>query len=166
MSEKDKVKEQKVKWKGIFDFKEIYQFMYRRLNEEGYSVEEQKYQEEVKGDEKDIEITWVATKNISDYFKNEIKLSFRILGLKKIEAEKNGKRIKTNEGGFEVKITGSLVKDYENRWENNPTMKFLRGVYDKYIVEGTINRYKRNIVNDIDDLTENTKAFLTIEGKK
>ena len=166
MTEKDKVIEQKVRRSGIFDFKDTYQFIYRWLTEEGYKVEEQKYQEEVQADSKKVDIIWVAEKKISDYFKNEIKLSFRITGLKNVEVEKEGRRVKMNDGSFEVKITGSLTKDYENKWENNPMMKFLRGVYDRYLIEGRIKLYGRKLFEDINDLTEQIKSYLTIEGMK
>ncbi|MBI2629333.1 hypothetical protein HYW74_04585 [Candidatus Pacearchaeota archaeon] len=62
MSEKDKIIEQKIKRGGIFDFKEVYQFTYRWLNEEDYTVEERKYTEEVTGDSKKVEIQWIATR--------------------------------------------------------------------------------------------------------
>ena len=166
MSEKDKVIEEKVKYNGIFDWRETYQFIHRWLIEEGYKVEEHKYQEQIQGDEKNIEIKWIAEKNISDYFRNEIKMTFRIYGLKKVEVEKNGKRVKINEGGFEVGITGSLVKDYQSTWENNPSMKFLRGVYDKYIIEGTVKKYSKALFNDVQDLSDQIKAFLSIEARK
>ena len=90
MSEKDKVSEEKVKWSGLFDFKETYQFIYNWLNEEGYWVEEKKYIEELTGDSKKVEIVWVATKKVSDYFKNELKLTWRIVGMKSVEVEKGG----------------------------------------------------------------------------
>jgi hypothetical protein len=167
MAEKDKLLEQKVKYNGIFDFKEIYQFLHRWFIEEGYDVEERKYVEEVQGgDEKKVEIKWLATKKISDYFKYEIKADYRILGMKKVEVEQDGKRIKTNSGTFEIKYQGVLHKDYENTWENNPMMKFLRGVYDKFIVEGTISKYEEKLIQEVDKVTEETKAFLTATGLK
>ena len=156
MSEKDKIIEQKVKRGGIFDFKEVYQFVYRWLNEEDYTVEERKYVEEVTGD----------AKKVSDYFKNEMKLNWRIIGLTNVEVEQDGKKIKMNKGNFELKITGNLVKDWGSTWEKNPFMKFLRGTYDKYIVEGRIKQYEIKLYGDVDELTEQIKAFLTVEGMK
>ena len=166
MAEKDKITTQKLKYKGTFDYSEVYKFMYDWLVEEEYVVEEQKYDEAILGDSKDVKITWMAEKKISDYFKNEIKLDFKILGLKDVEVEKEGKRIKINKGGFEVKIVGNLTKDWESTWENNPMMKFFRGIYDKYIIEGTIKEYSEVLVEDIEELIEETKAFLTISAKK
>ena len=166
MAEKDKIIEQKVKYNGLFDFKETYQFIYRYLMEEGYDVEEQKYIEEVGSDAKKVEINWVATKKISDYFKNEIKLAWRIIGMKSVEVDKGGQKIKMNTGTIEIKVTGNLIKDWEGTWENNSTMKFLRGIYDKYIVEGRIKRYEQKLFADTNDISEQIKAFFSVEGMK
>ncbi|MEM3113511.1 MAG: hypothetical protein QXI33_03770 [Candidatus Pacearchaeota archaeon] len=166
MAEKDKIIEQKVRYNGFFDFKETYQFVYRYMVEEGYDVEEQKYVENVAGDSKNIEVIWVASKKISDYFKNEVKFSWRVLGLKSVEVDKSGQKLKMNMGSIEIKITGNLVKDWESTWENNPTMKFLRGVYDKYIIEGRIKKYEKKLFDDVNDTTEQIKAFFAIEGMK
>ena len=108
----------------------------------------------------------IATKFISDYFKNEIKLAFRIIGLKNIEVDKNGTKAKMNSGSFEVKITGNLLKDRESRWENSPVNKFLRGVYDRYIIEGRIKKYEQNVFDDVNTLLEQVKDFFVIEGMK
>src|SRR3989344_4579548 len=118
MSEKDKITSQKVKYNGIF------------------------------------------------YFRNEIKLKYIIVGLKSVEVEKDGKRVKSNSGTLEINFTGTLIKDYQSTWEKNPTMKFLRGVYDRYIVEGTIEKYEIKLFGDVEDLAEQMKSFLAIEGRK
>jgi hypothetical protein len=166
MVEKDKLTSEKVKFSGLFDFKDTYQFVYAWLTEEGYSVEEQKYQESVKGDSKDVEIAWDCKKKISDYFRANLKVSWRVLGLKKVEAEKNGKRIKIDDGSFEIKISGTLERDYQNKWDKSQGLRFLRGVYDKYIIEGSLKQYRGKVVGDVDDLIEEVKAFLAITGLK
>ncbi|MFA6022706.1 MAG: hypothetical protein WC781_01315 [Candidatus Pacearchaeota archaeon] len=166
MAEKDKITESKVKYSGIFDFKEVYQFVYRWLDEEDYWIEEKKYIEEVSGDTKKVEIQWIASKKISDYFKFEHKLNWRIIGLTSIEVEKNGKKIKMNKGNFEIKIASTLVKDWEGTWEKQPYMKFLRGLYDRFLIEGRIKSYEIKCFLDGQDLAEQIKAFFAIEGMK
>tara|TARA_Y100000310_G_scaffold220290_1_gene221790 strand:- start:635 stop:1132 length:498 start_codon:yes stop_codon:yes gene_type:complete len=165
MAEKDKVVTQKIKRVGVFNFKETYNFMYKWLSEEDYAIEEQKYVEEVAGDAKKIEIIWVASKKVSDYFRNDIKLTWTILNMKNVEVEKDGKRVKMNDASFEVKFAGTLVKDYQSTWEKNPMTKFFRGVYDKFIIEGRIERYEDKLFGDVDDLIKDVKGFLAIEGK-
>jgi cysteine-rich repeat protein len=41
-----------------------------------------------------------------------------------------------------------IIKDYEGTWEKNPTMKFLRGVYEKFIVEGRIKQYEGKVFGE------------------
>ena len=164
--EKDKITATKVKRSGIFDFKELYKFVYNWLSEEGYDTDETKYVEEVTGDSKKIEIKWESFKKITDYFKTMMKLEWRIVGLKSVEVEQNGKKIKMNSGTFEVKITGTLVRDYQGTWDNTGFMKFMRGVYDKYIIRDTVEKYEGKVFGDVEDLAEQVKAFLTIEGMK
>ncbi|OIO41325.1 hypothetical protein COX97_01885 [Candidatus Pacearchaeota archaeon CG_4_10_14_0_2_um_filter_05_32_18] len=166
MVEKDKIITEKVKRSGIFNFKDVYQFTYRWFVDEGYDVEEQKYIENVAGDSKDIEIKWVATKKVSDYFQNEIKSDWRIIGMTDVEVEKEGRKIKANKGTFEVKFTGNLKKDYEGSWEKSAMMKFLRGVYERYVIEARVKEREEKIIKDVEEILEQVKAFLTIEGMK
>ncbi len=71
-----------------------------------------------------------------------------------------------NSGSIEIKITGTLIKDRESRWEASPVSKFLRGVYDKYIIEGRVTKYEKKIFEDVDEITEQIKAFFATEGMK
>lgn len=166
MAEKDKVSESKVKWSGLFDFKETYNFCYNWLNEEDYFVEEKKYIEELAGDAKKVEIVWEATKKVSDYFKYHLKMTWRIVGMKSVEVEQNGRKVKMNTGSFEIKTAATLVKDWDGTWESSPVNKFLRGVYDKFIIEGRIRQYEDKVFGDMNNFSEAFKAFLALEGRK
>jgi len=166
MSEQDKIISNKVKQKGIFDFKELYTFCYTWLSDEGYFVSEDKYGEKITGDSKEIEIRWVAERKISDYFKFRIKIEWFVVGLKDVEVEKMGKKVKINTGDVEVKATGYLIKDYESRWETNGFMKFLRGVYDQYIIKSRVEQYEDKLVDEIDEFLGEIKAFLMVTGRR
>ena len=166
MAEKDKISSQKVKRSGIFNFKDTYQFAYTLLKEQGYDITEGKYAEEITGDSKKISVSWIATKKISDYFKIELGIRWDIINLKSVEAEKDGKRIKTNEGSIEIGINGILVKDYDSKWDTSPFTKFLRGLYEKFIIEGRVSQYEGVVAEDVDNLAEQLKSFLTLEGLK
>jgi hypothetical protein len=120
MAEKDLIFETKVKATVVFDFKEFYRFAYDYITDEGYDIGENKYVEKVKDGAKEIDIEWEAEKKISDYFKYIIKTNYRITGLVDVEAKKGDKTIKTNKGTVEIKIKGSIVKDYESKWETYP----------------------------------------------
>jgi hypothetical protein len=166
MAEKDTQYTSKVKDSGIFDFQELYNFLYDWLLGEGYSLTEKKYTEKIEGDAKKVEINWEGKKKVSDYFQFIIKADWRVLGMKSIEVQREGKKIKMNSGNLEIKFTAVLVKDYESRWEDAPIWKFLRGIYDKYLIRNRIEQYEEKIISEVEEMIAQTKAFLALEGKR
>ena len=168
MGDIDQICEGKVTHDGFFDFKSLYNFLYEYINEdEGYFIIEKKYVEKLKGDAKDIEIEWECTKKINDYFRIKIKAKFRLFGLASIEVQDSeGNKKKTNKGSFEIKVAGYLERDYENKWDESPIMKFLRSIYDRYIIKTRIDSFEMKVKGDCDDIFAQTKSFLALEGKK
>ena len=164
--ERDKVIEAKIKESGIFNFAELYEFLYDWLNEESYKLKEKKYSEKVMGDVKTIEIEWDADKKVSDYFKFRLELRWQITGLKKIEVKKEDQKVTMNSGSVEIKFRAWVLKDYEGRWENKPVWKFLRGVYDRYIIRHRNDQYEDKVEDEMKEMVAQTKAFLALEAKR
>ena len=165
MAEKDTIFKGKIKQGGIFNFRDFYSFVYDWLREENYDLFETNYTEKVKGDAKQIEIKWEAHKEISDYFKFMIKLQWMILGMKTVEVMKEGKKVKMDSGLIEIKFSSFLIKDYEHRWEEHALWKFLRGLYDRYIIRSRIDDYEIRLLQETDELISQCKAFLAIAGQ-
>jgi len=166
MSEKDTIYAGKIKHSGLFNFKDLYQFSYQWFIDEGYKLFERKYGESISGDAKDIELRWESKKDISDYFQFVIKMEWIILGMKPVEAQRGDKKVKTNSGVCEIKFKAILVKDYENKWETNAFMKFLRGLYDRFIVKNRIDDYEEKLLEEVHNLIDQIKAFLVLETKR
>lgn len=166
MVEKDNVYEGKVRYAGIFDYKEFYRFLYTWLADNEYLITEKKYAEKITPTGKEIDIIWIAGRKISDYFRFVIKANWRIKGLTDIEVQKEGVKVGMNKGDVEIKFSAVLEKDYEHRWENSAFLKFLRGIYDRYIIRGRIEGYEDKIFGEVDELIAQAKSFLALEGKK
>jgi len=165
MSEKDKVFDSKIKQASIFEFKEFYRFLYTWLSDNEYDVTEKVYSEKITPSGKEIEIEWEANRKISDYFKFVIKVTWRILGMVDVEVQKDGKKAKMNKGVVEVKASAWITKDYESRWEANAFLKFMRGVYDRYVIRERIQTYENKLFGEADELIAQAKAFLELEGE-
>lgn len=166
MVEKDQIFQGKTKYTGIWDFKETYRFVYDWFIDKGYKLIEKGYTEKIKPDGKEIEIKWKAKRKISDYFRFVIKADWRILRMTETEVQKEGVKVKMNKGYIEIKFTAILEKDYEHRWENSSFLKFLRGVYNRYIIRGRIEKYEEKLLGEVDEVIAQAKSFLTIEGRQ
>ena len=167
MPEKENVFSSKIKYDGLFSFKEFYKFCYDWLVDEAdLLVKEEKYSEKLSGNSKNIEIEWVGTKKLTDYFKSEVKVNFRIIGLTEVELTNDGQKIKTNKGSVEIKISGNLIRDYQGKMEKTASQKFMRGIYEKWIIPSRIDEYEDKLGGTCDDFLTQAKAYLDLEGKK
>ncbi len=165
MSERELIYKSKVKQRGLFDFRDLYEFSYDWLLDENYDVFERKYTEKVKGESKDVEVKWEATKEISDYFRFMYVIEWVIHGMKSVEVKKGSRTIKMDSGVIDIRFKAYLVKDYENRWENHPFWKFLRGIYDRYIIRTRVEQYQEKLMEETTEYISQIKGLLAIETK-
>jgi hypothetical protein len=167
MAEKEQVFSSKIKYDGLLDFSDFYKFCYQWLNEEsGFDLAETAYKEKIKGDSKEIEVEWKGKMEVTDYFKFEIKVEFKVIGLKDVEIVKDGIKKKINKGNIEIKIKGTLVRDYKGKFEISSTQKFMRSIYEKWIIPSRIEEYGGKLVGICDEFLSQGKAFLDLSGKK
>lgn len=167
MAEKDVIVKEKLKYSGYAKFSDAYSYAYDWLKGDGYSVTEEQYTEKVKGNSKDIEIVWKASKKITDYFKSDLDIKWRVLGIEDVEVEIDGKKKKTNklmELGIELK--GTLVKDYQNEWNKSATTKFFKEIYNKFVIPSRTDQMKDNVEETVQKFKEEMKAFFELTGKK
>ncbi|MBU2503998.1 MAG: hypothetical protein KJ879_03015 [Nanoarchaeota archaeon] len=167
MPETDTVFSSKIKYNGIFSFKDFYKFCYDWLVEEtGLEMVEDSYNEKISGDVKEIRIKWSGKRKITDYFRFDIKVEFIILGLKNVEISQGGAKVKTNQGSVEMTVKGILVSDYNGKFDKNWYAKWFRGVYEKWIISSRVVEFTDKIASDCDEFLSQAKAYLDLEGKK
>jgi hypothetical protein len=167
MVERLRVYGNKFKFVGVFDLNAFYNFVYMWLQENKYVIIEEKgYTEKIKPNGKEVEIHWECRKKVSDYFRFMLKLDWLVLGMTTVEVEENGQKIKMNKGSLEIIFTGYLEKDYEHRWETSAVSKFLRGLYDRYVVRGVIEQYEEQVMMEVDEVNAQCKSYLSLEGRK
>lgn len=167
MAEKDKIFSSKIKYGGIFPFSEFYKFCYDFLSEDlGFDIVEDKYAEKLSGDSKNIDIEWTGGRGVTDYFKFEVKVSFKIVGLTNIEIDRGGVKEKSNKGSIEVGISGTIIRDPKGKFEATPFNKFLRGIYEKWVITNRISEYEGKLAGACNEFLSQTKAYLDLEGKR
>lgn len=165
--ELDSLFKSKVRHVGIFDFKETYRILYEWLLDEGYDVNEKGYKEVMQpGNAKEIEIEWEAWRKVSDYFRFYIWVKFHPIGMTSVEVDIDGVKQKMNKGDFTIEVKCVLQKDYENRWENRPFMKFLRTLYDRYLIRERIESYEGKLISEMQEFLDQAKAFLSLTARR
>lgn len=165
MVEKETILKEKLKFKGITNFKNLYNFMHDWLKEEEFDVTEESYSEKVKGATKEIEILWSIARKLTDYYEVKGNVKIKITNLKEVEVEISGKRKTMEELEFELEIKGVLVRDWDNQWAS-PTTKFFKELYDKYVVKSRTLEMKERVGSIVQEFKEQVKAYLELTGKR
>ncbi len=168
MAERDNLLKTKIKhYNNYFDFKELYRVSFEYLMDQGWDMNEKAYKESLQaGGAKEIEVEWEATRKVSDYFKYYMKIRFHPMGMTSVEVEIDGVKQKMNKGLLDVEIEIALIKDYEDRWANRPLFKFLRTLYDRYIIKDRIEKYEEKLIIEMDEFVNQTKAYLAMTGRR
>jgi len=167
MPEEDTIIKSSVKHKGFFTFADLYRFAYDWLKDEtGLDVTEDKYGEKLAGNEKEIDVEWTGEKKLTDYFKIKVKVEFEIKKLKEVEIQQEGKKIKTNQGDVKITAKGILIKDYDGKFERTAFRKFLRSVYERWIITSRVDQFEDKVFEDVDEFLAQIKAWLALEGKR
>ena len=166
MGAKEGVFKSEVKHGGIFNFKDLYKFSYDFLVDKEYDVLELEYSEKVGADGKEIEVKWALEKKVSDYHKYLGKVKFTCRGLTDVEAESNGKKRKMNKGEVKVAVSAEIERDYDNKWDKSNHFKFMRGIYDKFLMLSRYKELKDKLGADMDEFLSQVKSFLVLEGIK
>ena len=66
----------------------------------------------------------------------------------------------------EVKISSTIVKDYEGKFDDSAFKKFLRAIYEKWVISSRINQFEDKLVGKSDEFLSQIKAYLDLEGKR
>lgn len=168
MVEEETIFNSKARYVGVFNFGDLYKFGYNWLRDETMltTFAEDKYSEKLKGEMKEIDIQWTGTRDITDYFRIKVQVVFAIKAMTQVKVKREGVEVDANKGDIEIKVKGILVKDYQSKFEMTGFRKFLRAIYEKYIILSTIKEFRGRIVEDCDNFLTQIKAFLDLEGKK
>lgn len=167
MAEKDTVFSSRIKYNGVFSFKDFYKFCYDWLSQEtGLHISENKYSEKIIGDSKKIDVEWTGKKQITDYFLFEAKITMKTTELINVEISEKGAKVQTNKGSIEIQIKSMLVKDYKGKFETSAFKKFLRSCYEKWVIPSRIGEYEQKVSGESDEFISQAKTYLDLEGKK
>jgi len=139
---------------GTFNLNKLYKDMRMWFNKYSYDFQEKEYKRKDADAGQEIKITWVATKEIDDYCRSEIKVEFFLQYVMDI-----GNSLK--KGFLQIKFWAKVILDYQNKWQAKPLGNFLFFMYNNFIIKNKIEKYyEGQLYNELIELQDLTKSLL------
>lgn len=163
MAEKKIVfKNKQLSFYGLFDMKGLFKTVNRWFAERGYTMYENKNFEDVYESDKKIVFELIPYKKVTDYHKFQIRVFASCESLKEADVELKGVKYKLLKGNIFMTLDGTLITDYENRWEGEARFFFFRTLIDKFIFKSHTREYESELVRDATELEEEIKSYLNM----
>jgi len=155
----EEIFDETISYSGIFDFEDLYKFIFKYWGDRSHYIRETKnYKDNEKGKIKIIEIA--SEGKISDYFKFKFKLKIKAPKIEKVLAKKGKKKVRMNKGKISIKMASKILYDYDGNWEKTPVHRFLREIYDKWVIKERVDKHKKMIIEESDEFIRKLKSFL------
>ena len=179
-----KIEETKVKYKDVFNLKNLYVMMHEYLAEEKWFAEEgsvkgdvskqhryieslyleQFYQKGLHQGGKEMWIYWRLFKKpegrYSSYLRYRLNVDFHGVYLQDIEVMHQGKKVKAQKGEMEIFFNGAVQTDYRDEWKNHWFLKNFQEIYEARIISQELQKHEKQLWREIYKLTAVVKRYL------
>lgn len=154
----------KIKAATVIDFDDFYKKMWKWFNTNSYSPKETEYREiDSGGGAKHLEIRWESNKGIDSYVSFVVTVDFLILGFKDVEVDRNGIKSTLQKATYEMRFSSYLEMGKDEKF-SGPVMSVIRNIYDRYIIRGRMEAYKKLLKEESDDFIGEVKSFFALHG--
>jgi spermidine synthase len=150
------VKEIVLSYSGIVNLKELYNLVKSWLSERGFFVIERENEGSEDESGSSFYTKFDAFKKVEEYTKYMIEVRIKSNSLKETSEQYN------YQGEYVVSFESYLEKDYENKYENKPILKFFKGFYEKLIEKSRFNKYESELRDLTMSIYNEVKAFLNL----
>ena len=149
-----------IRFRGVFDWLELYRVIKNWIASERFTPQEKKYKH--KGDEVEVEV-W-GDKKIDTMFKHRVDVAIHVWDLKTVEIMENGVSKKANTGKLEIVFTGKVEVDYNNTFSGGKMAEQLGKWYFAIMKNDIKKNQAGTLESDIYRLHLKVKKFLKMES--
>ena len=156
-----------LKYKGVFDFDNLFETIYDWLLQHGYEVQEKVFKHKIptpKGAEQEIE--WVAWKLVTHYIKYYFTIEFKIMDLKEVEIVKDDQKLTKSFAKIRIRITAEVRDDWQKIWQGSKFIERLGWFFKSklYFFDVAV-LHEDKLAYRIYELQSAIKASLDMESK-
>ena len=149
-----------IRWSGLFDMEDIYKKSKGYFDTKVMDFKEEKYIERIKPNGKQLEIKWTASRKIGGYYKKVIEVGILVLGMNKVEVEKDGRKLALEKGDIEFQFDAYLVKNINDKFGEG---SFYKKAYDM-LNKSRSENYKIELYDAVYGLVENVKLLMEMHA--
>lgn len=154
----------RLKQSMVFDFKEFYSMLTRIIKDRGFSGYIENVHSEFNNPDgtKTTLLLWTAGKKVEPYIRLCIDFDIKAV-TKDTFLESEGRTMA--EGTIEISLGGYMLRDIEDEWgfrNSNPTRRFLRDLYDKFLNVDRMGSHTKRLKSDVDAIVSDLKAYFKL----
>ena len=150
------VKPIEINYSGIVNIKELYELIRLWFNDKGFFTMEKESEGSEDENGSNFATKFEASKKVEEYTKYMIEIKIKAKSLKET-SEQNA-----YQGEYNVSFESYLEKDYEDRNENKPILKILKGLYEKLVERNRLSKYESELMELTNAVYNEVKAFLNL----
>jgi len=151
----------KIKQVSIFDFDELYKRIFSWFEVMGYDFHEKKYEKHEAPGNTNLKIFWEAEKTVDGYTKYVIEINFFVVGISKVEIEKDGLKIKTNKADMEIRMSCYHIRDIDDKMKK-VVGEAGRKIYEKFIAKRRLEDNEVALYQEVNLLIDEIKSFVSM----
>jgi hypothetical protein len=147
---------------GLCNVTELYKLVNNWISEHGYDKKELRNIEQTIDNKRYIKIIMQPFKKVTDYI--EFSVWIFILGedLEKVTIERKGVKETLDKGTLNIKFHAFLTSDYFSKWEDSAGKYLIRLLFEKFVFHTYMLRYRKQVVEDFEDLQSKIKQYLNL----
>src|SRR3989344_314198 len=119
---------------SVFEVEELYKLLFRWFENNGYEFYEKEYVDADEQRGKHVEFFWTAEKEADGYIKQGIDLNFNIVGMRPVEIDKGGMKVKSTSANMTIRVSAYVIKDHKNNWSGGGMQKMMRLLYESVLI--------------------------------
>lgn len=152
-----------IKHIGLFDFNGILDTINAWFSKHNYDFFQKGHSQKPKPAGAYFEGTWKGTKEVTEYVRFNLQIDIWLRDMQDVAIEKDGKTKKINKGNIEITFNSSMDKDYKDifsnrKGETTEFYKFVREMYEKYIIKSNMSSYEDKLLDETQDFIEAIKS--------
>ncbi|MFH1054101.1 MAG: hypothetical protein V1740_06805 [Candidatus Woesearchaeota archaeon] len=125
----------RIKYRGLFDYKELTNNMRRWFIDSNYEFNEGTYKHKVPSPAGyEQELKWKAERKVTGYVLYRIKVYFHIWDIKEVDVVKDSKKKKMWDARVLIEMDGEVELDWNNYFEKGKFLEGIREWINKYLL--------------------------------